>query len=91
MTRRELESSSPDEALRRDLLDGQDPVDYVETGGSTVEVYDGALGPLRSAAGRTAATDVKESTVMASVRTGDATAEQLKAIALADLVSLEVE
>ena len=81
----------PTEALRRDLLDDQEPVDYVETGGSTVEVYDGALGPLRSAAGRTAATDVKESTVMASVRTGDATAEQLKAIALADLVSLEVE
>lgn len=80
----------PAASIRPDLLDGQNPIDHVQVDDGSIEVYDGALGPLRAAAGRTAAIDVEGSTVMASVRTGDAPAEAMKAIALADLVSIEL-
>lgn len=77
----------PADALRPDLLQGQGPIDVVQTGDAPIDVYDGALGPLRAASGRTAVTEVGGTAVLASVRTGDMDADSLKAIALAGLVA----
>lgn len=77
----------PVDVVRPDLLQGQEPIDAVQGGDSPIDVYDGALGPLRAASGRTAATDVNGTAVLASVRTGGMDADALKAIALAGLIS----
>lgn len=80
----------PVEVVRPDLLQRQDPIDTVQGGDRTIDVYDGALGPLRSASGRTAATDGNGTAVLASVRTGDMDADALKAIALVGLIADEL-
>lgn len=80
----------PVDVVRPDLLQGQEPIDAVQGGDSSIDVYDGALGPLRAASGRTAATDVNGTAVLASVRTGDMDADALKAIALVGLIADEL-
>lgn len=80
----------PAGAMNRDLLDGASQVDTVQMDGSAIDVYDGAFGPFRAAGGRTAATVVGDTGVLASVRTGDAQAEALKAVALVGLVATDL-
>jgi hypothetical protein len=81
----------PADALRPDLLQGKEPIDTVRTGGAATDVYDGALGPLRAASGRTAVTEVGGTAVLASVRTGDMNADGSKAVALAGLMAKVLE
>lgn len=83
----------PADAMRSDLLDGMSPLEgeSVQMGSGTIDVYDGAFGPLRAASGRTAATVVGETGVLASVRTGDTSAEAQKAVALVGLVTVDME
>lgn len=70
-----------------ELVQGQEPIDAVHVDDATIDVYDGALGPLRSAAGRTAVTDNGVTAVITSVRTGDVEADALKAVALVGLMA----
>lgn len=70
-----------------ELVQGQEPIDTVDGGDISIDVYDGALGPLRSASGRTAVTDNGATAVITSVRTGDDQADALKAVALVGLMA----
>lgn len=82
----------PAQAMRSDLLDGMSPLESVAMGGEApIDVYDGAFGPLRAAGGRTAATVVGDTGVLASVRSGDPRAEADKAIALVGLLAVDLE
>lgn len=80
----------PAAAMHDDLLTDLTPLDSVQLENSTIDVYDGAFGLLRAAAGHTAATVVGDTGVLASVRSGDAQAESQKAIAIAGLVADEL-
>jgi len=80
----------PAESMRDDVLQNATVVDQIKTADGTIEVYDGALGPLRAAAGRTAAIEAKGTAVVASARTGDTSAEAQKAVALVELVVVEI-
>jgi hypothetical protein len=74
------------DVMHSDILGGANPLEG-ETSGA-IEVYDGALGPFRSASGRTAATIVGDTGVVVSLSGGDDTrADTDKAIAVAGLVS----
>lgn len=75
----------PLDAVLPDLLQGQEPLNSNESAGATIDVYDGALGPLRSAAGRTAATDDGQNAVLASVRTSNVETAASQAVALVDV------
>lgn len=81
----------PGDMLGPDVLQGHEPIDVAQAGSGPVEIYDGAIGPLRSASGRTAATELDGTMVLASVRTGDVDADASKAIALVGLMVAELE
>lgn len=81
----------PAEAMHRDLLHDKDAMETVAFDDATIEVYDGAFGPLRGAGGRTAVLVVDDTGVLASVRGGDDAAAAQKAIALVGMVATELE
>lgn len=70
-----------------DLIQHQEPFDTVTTDGTAINIYEGALGPLRSADGRTASIEVDDIAVLASVGGSDHDAGQLKAVALAGITA----
>lgn len=80
----------PAETMQSELLEDANQLDSVAFDGAPIDVYDGAFGPLRGAAGRTAATVVGDTGVLASVRSGDPQAEAQKAIALVGLVAVDL-
>lgn len=75
--------------LRTDVLTDMAPLETVSAD-QVVEIYDGALGPFRFAAGRTALSEVGDVGVLVSVRTGDAHVEAEHAVAVASAVAGEV-
>lgn len=77
----------PAERLKSEILQNVETVDSVKVDGVTIQVFDGAVGPLRAAGGRTAMAQVADTGVMVSVRTGDSSVEAEKAVALVSLVS----
>ncbi len=81
----------PGAVIRADVLQGQAPIDTVAFDGGSIDIHEGALGPLRAASGRTAVTDVGATAVLASVRSGDVDADTLKAIALVGLVADDLD
>jgi hypothetical protein len=74
-----------------DLVKDALPISSTDMDGYTIDVYEGAFGPLRaSTTGRTAAAMIGGSAVLVSVSTGDDAADELKAVALAGLIADEV-
>lgn len=72
-------------AVLPDLLQGQEPLEVEELAGTTIDMFDGALGPLRSAEGVTTATDDGRTAVLVSVATTDTATARSTAIALVDV------
>lgn len=82
----------PAESVRSDLLQDQEAIEVVEVDAGAIEVFDGAIGPMRMASGRTAALDSSDTagtaaagtTVMASVRGGDVDGDAAAAVDLVE-------
>ncbi|WP_300267188.1 hypothetical protein [Microbacterium sp.] len=71
-----------------EILQGAAPASEVQMDGYTIDVHQGTLGMFRfSTQGSTAAAVIGEWAVMASVRSGDAAADESKAIALAGMLA----
>ena len=81
----------PAEFIQTDIVAMAEIVDTANFGDATIEVYDCAVGPHRSRGGRTAVIAVDQTSGLASVATGDASAEAEKAIALVGMISGELE
>lgn len=78
----------PEATVLPDLVHGQEPTATIETDLGPLAVYDGAVGPLRAASGRTVAASVEETALLVSVRSGEAMADQDHAT---DLVRMILE
>ena len=71
-----------------DVLQRAAPVDQVQTDGYTIDMHDGALGPVRvNTRGSTAVTVVGDWAVMASVASGDNATDAAKAVELVALLA----
>lgn len=82
----------PAATLAADYLTNAAPLEQLAMDPYTIDVYEGAFGPMRiNTRGRTAATTVGDWGVLVSVQSGDDAADTLKAAALAGSLAVELE